>query len=180
MSHDDEGTHASTMSDLRGPNYLAWLGLQVVPEGRKEYTQLMVLLQAKEFVWFVPNDDNRMEDGMELRREYFNHRNPFPDAGCTVLEMIVALSRRFAFWMDDEPQHRAWEMIRNLELHKYHDPLSKRKIEQVDEILECLVFRNYNEDGTGGLFPLAWPKEDQRKIEIWYQMSAYVNEMNEF
>jgi hypothetical protein len=30
--------------------------------------------------------------------------------------------------------------------------------------------------GLGGMFPLEDPREDQRAIEIWYQMMAYINE----
>ena len=30
----------------------------------------------------------------------------------------------------------------------------------------------------GGFFPLAFPKEDQTKVEIWYQMSGYLEELD--
>jgi hypothetical protein len=36
--------------------------------------------------------------------------------------------------------------------------------------------RLYTTSGYGGLFPLEEPKEDQRKVEIWYQMMAYLGE----
>jgi hypothetical protein len=31
-------------------------------------------------------------------------------------------------------------------------------------------------NGTGGLFPLKMPKVNQRRVEIWYQMSAFIEE----
>jgi hypothetical protein len=48
----------------------------------------------------------------------------------------------------------------------------------VEEILYALIWRTYDPDGVGGFFPLAWPKEDQTKIEIWYQMNAYAKEIH--
>lgn len=167
------------MTDL-APRYLRWLGDQLIPpEGKKEYNELLGLLQSKEFVWFVPNDDNRLEDGLELRREYFHDPNPFPEFGCTTLELIVGLSRRLAFQVGGTEQKRAWELIKNLELHKMSDPLTRKDISQVDEVLECVIWRNYQWDGCGGFFPLAWAQEDQRQVEIWYQMMAYIREMHQ-
>jgi hypothetical protein len=34
------------------------------------------------------------------------------------------------------------------------------------------------EDGTGGFFPLAWPQEDQRAVELWYQLNSFVEELH--
>lgn len=56
------------------------------------------------------------------------------------------------------------------------DPLTVRNERKIDDTIETLMFRTYGPDGKGGFFPLSHPKEDQTKIEIWYQMSAYINE----
>ena len=72
----------------------------------------------------------------------------------------------------------AWQLIVNLELDKMSDMISRRKAVEVDEILETLIWRNYAPDGQGGFFPLAWPEEDQKKVELWYQMAFYVNEIH--
>ena len=47
---------------------------------------------------------------------------------------------------------------------------------EVKAAVECLLERRYLEDGDGGLFPLKCPRKDQRRVEIWYQMSAWVIE----
>ena len=39
-----------------------------------------------------------------------------------------------------------------------------------------MLAREYSDNGHGGLFPLKNPKKDQRKVEIWYQMTEYINE----
>lgn len=67
-----------------------------------------------------------------------------------------------------------WKILENAGLEKYTD-------EQFDEwkvyqILDDIVDRRYNRNGFGGLFPLRKPKKDQRKVELWYQMCAYLVE----
>ena len=54
--------------------YLDWLYKNIGPlqnrNPARSYWQLAVALYQKEFTWFVSNDDNRMEDGKELREEF--------------------------------------------------------------------------------------------------------------
>jgi hypothetical protein len=71
----------------------------------------------------------------------------------------------------------AWKLIKNLKLHNMYDPLTSRKVDIIDEKIEALIWRTYEPDGSGGFFPLKNAKEDQTKVEIWYQMNAYVIEI---
>lgn len=140
----------------------------------------MAELHQKSFVWLIPNDDNRLLDGLELRYEFFSDYQPDEsEEVATVLEVLVALSRRCAFLTDEEPALWAWRLIENLELNKCWDPISASKLRDLDDKLETLIWRNYDSDGSGGFFPLAWPAADQRKVELWYQMNAYIEEMPE-
>ena len=59
-----------------------------------------------------------------------------------------------------------------------YDPVSKRKAMKIDDILENWLWRTYEYDGSG-FFPLTTTEEDQTKVEIWYQMAAYINEHKE-
>jgi hypothetical protein len=97
------------------------------------------------------------------------------DAPCSVLEMLIALATRFAYLTFDpingsEPKkvESFWELINNLKLSSFHT----KNVGIINDFLE----RQYSSDGYGGLFPLEFPKEDQRHVEIWYQMMAYINE----
>jgi hypothetical protein len=45
---------------------------------------------------------------------------------------------------------------------------------EIDDILTRLIERTYKPNGEGGFFPLPQTDEDQTKVEIWYQMSAYI------
>lgn len=142
-------------------------------------------LYVKEFVWFVPNDDNRIADGMALRDEFLREqgiddvdRNWY-DIGCSMLEMLIALSRQASFEDLNERTPGEWFgiFLQNMGLDRYNDrDYSDSLAQDVDEKLDLVIYRNYNKDGTGGIFPLKNPRDDQRKIELWYQMSAYLLE----
>lgn len=148
----------------------------------KTYIQLLDLLNSKEFVWLIPNDDNRVLDGMDIRHLFYNvHHfgNPkkrFIDKPVSVLEVIIGLSNRLGFLDGGGPPDWAWRLIENLDLHKMWDPLSTRKREIIDDRLDVLIWRRYEPDGAGGFFPLAFPDRNQLKEEIWHQMNSYLAE----
>lgn len=168
--------------------YLRWLYSQVLPLETKNtsrtFWSLLGQLYTKEFVWFVPNDDNRLEDGRALRHEFLEDEGLEEDTewvglGCSMLEMLVGLSRRVSFQLDGEPRFWFWVLLENVGLAECNDRAYKSNKgweEDIDETLECLIWRQYLPDGRGGLFPLKHPDKDQRKVELWYQMSAYVLE----
>lgn len=185
--------------------YFKWLcrKVDVYQDDISGYWYLMQVLWAKEFGWFVPNDDNRVADGLELRLEfaydhYYDYNLSASDI-CSVLEMLVALAVR----MDDtiikpgekvKVGDRFFELICNLELDKYTDDRyldlgnndnsyhlaamysMVKDSAEIDDILEVLINRQYSKNGKGGLFPLVRAELDQREIEIWYQMHEYLME----
>ena len=168
--------------------YLTWLYSRAIPEDirprRLTYRSLIHQMYATEFVWIVPNDDNRIADGLELRSEFMAEMNlreldsNWLGAGCSVLEMILGVSLRMSFEMSGAPSHWFWTILENLNLLGCHDIWYKRPSaeREVGEILHSLIWRTYNFDGSGGMFPLRYPDHDQRKVEIWYQMSSYILE----
>lgn len=166
--------------------YLKWLYGQVLnpklKNSSRTYWSLLRLLYKKEFVWIIPNDDNRIEDGKDLRyefiediRDWTRKQDDWLELGCSMLEMLIGLSRRLQF-EDDRPAGQwFWILIRNLNLQGFSDN-TKFDLEDVDEVLDTVIWRTYEPDGRGGLFPLDDPEEDQREVEIWYQLSAYLLE----
>ena len=147
------------------------------------YRKLLMHLHNIEFTWFVPHDDNRADDGIQLRRRYaldsedmsLTHYLKGP---CSVLEMMVALAIRCEEnIMDDalignRTGQWFWGMIRNLGLTPMTD--SKFKIEPVDEIIARFLNREYEPDGRGGLFTIRNCEYDLRTVEIWCQLSWYL------
>ena len=176
------------MSEPLDELYFVWLYRQVgdirVTNPSHSYWRMLKLLYDKEFVWFIPNDDNRLEDGKDLRCEFVDQERlidvdpSWMRLGCSMLELLIALSRRLAFEAEGEPRGWFWRLIRNLSLHNCNDAnLNYMTADEIDEILDRVIWRTYQYNGHGGLFPLERPHEDQRHVELWYQLSAYVLEM---
>jgi len=164
--------------------YLQWLYRLVAPLRLKNpartYWSLLRQLHAKEFVWFVPNDDNRVMDGKDLRYEFLDairreHPPAFLNAGCSMLEMLIALSRRLSFYGGGASQEWFWHMLDNIGLRGCNDA-QPGPPEVIDHILTRVIDRTYDQNGNGGLFPLKAANVDQRSVEIWYQMNSYLIE----
>ena len=139
-------------------------------------------LYTKEFVWLIPNDDNRVEDGRDLRYEFMDDESideVDPDwmhLGCSVLEMLIGLSRRLAFEAEGEPRDWFWKLLENVGLPLISDADYDQHKEQIDIAFDRVIWRRYDADGYGGLFPLRNPDKDQRKVELWYQAASYILE----
>lgn len=164
--------------------YFRWLYSQVgsvkLKNPARTYWTVLRQLFTKEFVWIIPNDDNRLEDGRDLRAEFAEQEDVDPDQewlylGCSMLEMLIALSRRLSFEDDKPAVEWFWELMENIGLRGLNDK-TKPTQQDIDEILDDVIWRTYEVDGTGGLFPLRNPDQDQREVEIWYQLSAYLQE----
>lgn len=122
----------------------------------------------------------------------------FLKADCTVFEMLIALAQRMndlMFDLSDTQRNKTarffHEMVDNLGLARFTDNYSKfdgrtypigREFDpvteaEINEILEILMDRTYGVDGRGGLFPLKKRhREDQSRVEIWYQMMTWLDE----
>lgn len=146
----------------------------------KSYWSLLRQLYTTEFIWFVPNDDNRAEDGRALRNEFIDQRSvsagqDWMRLGCSMLELLLGLSRRLSFETDESVKTWFWRLLDNIGLSESSDahPLDE---EHIASVLKTVIWRTYEPDGRGGLFPLNHPRDDQRKVELWYQLCAYVLE----
>jgi len=165
--------------------YFNWLCSQVgevhTRETSRTHRRILRLLYQKEFVWLIPNDDNRMADGRALRDEFVNELHldsvdpQWMDLGCSLFEMLLGLSRRVSFHEDGPPSEWFWVLLQNLGLSVYHDRTQIPEFD-IDDILDRVIWRQYSPNGKGGLFPLKHPNGDQRKVELWYQMNAYLLE----
>jgi hypothetical protein len=165
--------------------YFKWLYSQVAdPEVVNPYAthwRLLKLLYTREFVWFVPNDDNRIADGTDLRIEFIDSTQlqdvdpSWIRLPCSVLELMIALSRKLSFNSGWAYPGCFWGLLDNIQLKQYNDRRNYSE-DTIQDILDTLIFRTYKYDGRGGLFPLRDGREDQRRVELWYQMCAYILE----
>lgn len=163
--------------------------------GAGNYTTLLQQLHEVEFYSLVPNDDNRGVDGEQLRIKFIDEMGPqgssyLPDHPCSVLEMMIGLAYRLEFELIGGLYERPmtdwfWILVDNLRLTDFNDILYREGHEirsKVGRIIRVLLDREYDTDGFGGLFPLGKSvtktgktvTKDQRRIEIWYQMNAWV------
>jgi hypothetical protein len=159
--------------------YFNWLYTKVAsvdnPTPSLTYWTLMRDLHSTEFVWLVSGDDNRAEEGIELRKEfireaYLDEELPWMHIPCSVLEMLVAFSRVAAFETGDSPRDWFWRFLTNLDLDHLTDAESNIS-RRVADRLEHLVWRTFRHDGLGGMFPIRSTPNDQRTVEIWYNDS---------
>lgn len=168
--------------------YFLWLYRQVADPDAKDpslsFSALLRQLFQKEFVWIVPNDDNRAEDGKELRLEFIRDRKletvdrMWSELGCSFLELTMGLSRRLSYEAGGESHYWFWKLMENLGIDRYSDN-RRLPIKKIEDTLDRVIYRTYKRNGLGGFFPLKTTPHDQRKVELWYQLSEYLLEQSE-
>lgn len=167
--------------------YLHWLYSQVanvkVKPRTRTYWSLMRQIYETIFVALVPHDENRIADSRELRYEFLAECEDVegdPEwirLPATMLELLIVLARQLAFEMDDAPGVWFWHLIERLGLRDFTDSKYDSHAEKVvRKALDRVIWRTYSYDGDGGLFPLENPGSDQREVELWYQLNAYLME----
>ena len=152
------------------------------------YRKLLMQLHDTKFISIIRNDQNRAEDGENLRYRFA--KSGIVDgtvdyileclAGpCSVLEMMIALANRCEEDYMDDPAYGDrtsqwfWGMITNLNLGSMIDTWYDKA--RVEEILYNFLHRKYDPDGRGGLFSVRNSSIDMRKVEIWYQMCYFLD-----
>jgi len=169
--------------------YFEFLCSIVDEDGSREYDKLLKELHGIEFYSLIPNDDNRGEDGKQLRKKFENEEKGPQSLSlslnkpCTVLEMLIGLAYRLEFesanshW-EKTPGEWFWVLLDNLGLGWYDNKMfiQMKGATEINQKVGVFLDRHYKSDGSGGLFPLKEPQKDQRRIEVWYQMSAYIME----
>lgn len=170
--------------------YLDWLYTQIAPVRTRarahNWRRLCEQFYGTIFVAIVPHDENRIADGRDLRYEFLAEREDLQGdldwmrSPCSMLELFIILARLLAFEMDDAPIVWFWHLVEGLGLKQFNDREYYEHPDHVEEvvssILDRVIWRNYEPNGRGGLFPLRNPDRDQRKVELWYQLNAYLLE----
>lgn len=184
--------------------YFRWLANSVGlnDHNGRSYWQLAKALDNIIFYSSVKNDNNRIGDAVSMRNRWVNDytasekivdsmKQAIDDVAisaliarsATVLEVLVAFSIRIEedIMLDDTKGDRTrkwfWIMIGNLGLGVCADdnPLVLDPY-YISSRVGRMLDRSYSANGDGGLWPVKFAKADQRKVEIWYQFSAWLNE----
>jgi len=160
--------------------YFNWLCAKVLEIGSTTYYDLLRVLHRTEFVWVVPADRHRARDGVALRQDFV--RETGVEVGdewelepCSIFEFLIAFAKRASFQTDIPTSDWFWEFLTNLQLDEFRR-VSRADMPVIEERLYNFIWRQYNPDGSGGMFPMMQTQNDQRKIELWYQFSEYTIE----
>lgn len=170
--------------------YFRWMCQLVCSDKKRRRTshqQLLSRLHQAEFSYTIGMDGNRAADGTDLRYRFGDEHgydmrliaSYLDNRVCSILEMLVALSIRCEEHIMDNPDigNRTgewfWGMIECLGLYNMSDSYYDEEI--IDDILYRFINREYERDGTGGLFSVRNSPYDFRLAEIWYQMCWYLD-----
>lgn len=168
--------------------YIEWLyrnymGAVSNPNPAKSHWELAKQLYETPFTWLIADDANRAERGKELRQDFIRECDiedveiNWLQIDCSVLEMLISLSCRASFETWGAPGDWFWKFLENLELNGYNDRVYSTAImEEVDAVVRRWLDREYEKDGVGGLFPRKHATQDQRHVNIWYQLQGYLLE----
>lgn len=177
--------------------YFNWI-VDIIKNGahgaakRLSYKRLLHHLHEIEFYYLIPMDNNRLQDGIELRYR-FGRENSIPPSEiatyldvqtCSILEMMVALAVRceeqFISRLDGKSRagEWVWRMLESLGLRDMND--KNFDIWQVDSVIDRFLKREYRPDGAGGLFYIEGCTRDLRNVEIWYQLNWYLETYCQF
>lgn len=148
------------------------------------FRKLFTFLHDTEFTYFVPHDENRAADGIDLRYRFCLRHDCEDleyclDGPCSVLEMMVALAIRCEERIMSDPNYGDrtsqwfWSMISSLGLSGQTDYNFNERL--VQDVLFIFLNREYAPNGKGGLFTIRRWDRDARDVEIWHQLMAYLN-----
>ena len=180
----------TTAPELLPEEYFSWLYAQVWTgeehDPEHSYRTVADRMYIQRFEPLVPHDENRIADGAHLRNAFLRDHGQepldnvtvlFPDA--SVFEVLVGLARRGGDMINMPAMRLFGIFLVNLRLHLYTDAYCQRhSYKGADRIIQRFNLRNYGPDGHGGLFPLRHYNQDQRGVELWYQMAAFMDENN--
>ena len=141
------------IQDVVENEYFEWLYNYVCKNkvhSKISYRNLLMMLHETEFIFSIPNDENRAVDGENLRYRFeleFEEREgmglPCKITGpCSVLEMMIALAIRCEETIMDDPLYGDrtaqwfWRMMSNLGLGLMTDDIYDR--EYVKERIDIL------------------------------------------
>lgn len=172
--------------------YLQWMSSLVFPNEREKqrYTFLLDALDKSMFYFSIPMDENRMRDGIDLRYR-FAYDNGYSNEevsralnhnmSCSMLEMMVALALKgderilYDYETGGKVDYIFKIMLDSLQLtHMTNDNFDPG---YVDYRIDCLLNREYDYNGYGGLFTVENPRRDMRSVDIWYQMNWYLQKL---
>lgn len=177
-----------TCSDKVNNIYFEWM-MDILCSGRYandiSYRKLLTKLHHMQFRYTIPRDENRADDGINLRHRFaceydcIENAEQYLSGPCSVLEMMLALAIRCeeTIMVDPLVGNRTgqwfWGMVRSLGLGSMID--SRFDEQYVEAVVNRFLDHEYEPNGKGGLFTIKNCKDDLRNAEIFYQLCWYLD-----
>ena len=169
--------------------YFEWL-LNKAEIDKEKYRLLCDILYNSIFYPILEMDENRWEDGVAYRFSFAGSDEGAYDlgqaiGGCTMLELILSQAEKTHFDMQGSEFGAPigkWfmEILSNMGLDIYTNSVLMNEPDayyEVSDIIRRVIFRQYEYDGFGGMYPLnVRPEQDQREVEIEIQRNLYLLE----
>lgn len=169
--------------------YLDWLiaCTDGGPVEAKNYTKLLTELFNHDYIWLETRDDNRAYYGLQLRDIFMSMGGQLDllvRPNCSFLEFLIGMATRVEETIMTNPKfgNRSpqwfWMMLDNLELTKYDDSVEYTLdvLNYIHGTIDRVLFRRFDPNGDGGLFPLKVNRGDQRMVDFWTQLLLYLEE----
>ena len=150
------------------------------------YSKLLNTLYEFEYTYCLDHDSNRYNDGLELKKTFCWEVGLDPvnvkslGNKCSILEMMVALAVRCEVSIMSDPDFgdRTWlwfkSMLESMRLNGQTDDIFDRTY--VEQRLEIMLSRSYDEYGDGALFKVDNPAFDMKNAEVWTQLNWFLSE----
>lgn len=171
--------------------YFDWICLRIRTDDRdpEDYSEILRYLFDVSYLYSIPMDGNRYEDGIGLRYRFGEETgidtaviasmlDIFP---CSMLEMMAAMAIRCEEDLMYNPKYGDrtgvwfWHMIDSLGFKDMTD--GRVDCDKAAVIVLNFLKHNYKPNGDGSLFRIedGENKEtDMRRMELWYQMGDFL------
>lgn len=155
-------------------NYTSWL----IQRGCLEnYTELALVWDELDFVWYIPEDEDKAIQALRVRDEYcYETGMSSPrQAPPSFLEVFVSITDTLTAMLYQDRESFTKSILLNMGARSYSDdwrPPSEIRKESLS-IAERVMYRTYSRNGTGGLFRI--PGVDILEMPLTTQMIQWAN-----
>lgn len=155
-------------------HYTSWL----IQRGCLEnYTELASVWDELDFVWYIPEDEDKAIQALRMRDEYcYETGAPSPrQAPASFLEVFVSITDTLTAMLYQDRESFTKSILLNVGARSYSDD-GRLPSEIHDEALiiaERVMYRTYSRNGTGGLFRI--PGVDTLEMPLTTQMIQWAN-----
>lgn len=163
------------------------------------HKELAGYLNSIPYEYLLDRDENRMYDGMDMRREFMDlakgderwifkfgksavdSDSVIEGGACTMLEFLVGFAYRLTRDMFNDGDLNTSDLVKimleGMDIWQYDDSeWSVVAEDRVEDALDIFMDREYEYDGSNGnIFVIPGCNDDLREVELWVQASWWYN-----